>query len=280
MIGVFDSGSGGLTVLSAATRIMPDHDFLYLGDHARAPYGEKSTDDIIAFTIEGVETLFNAGCNLVILACNTASAVALRHLQEHWLPDHYPTKRVLGVTVPMVEALTGLKWERDITTTNAAPNHHVGVFATRRTVESGTFERQVKMRAPGYTITQQACPGLAKAIDDSADDETQKRLVSDCVQRLLGEGTPDVVILGCTHYPLVEKTFRAALPKGMKLLSQPDIVAASLNDYLNRHPELDKKTSPGSRRIICLTTGDPEKLASPYEMVGGDLPDFTKLELA
>ena len=267
-------------MLASAARIMPDHDFLYLGDHARAPYGEKSTDDIITCTREGVETLFNAGCNLVILACNTASAVALRHLQEHWLEDHYPTKRILGVTVPMVEALTGLKWERDVTTTNAAPDHHVGVFATRRTVESGTFERQVKLRAPGYTITQQACPGLAKSIDNNDSDDVQRGLVSACVERLMTDGTPDVVILGCTHYPLVEKMFRAALPKGMKLLSQPDIVAVSLNTYLTRHPTLDEKTSPGARRIICLTTGDPEKLSPPFELVGGDLPEFTKLELA
>ena len=278
MIGVFDSGSGGLTVLAAAARMMPDHDFLYLGDHARAPYGEKSEDDITRFTREGVERLFDAGCDLVVLACNTASAVALRHLQENWLEAHHPTKRLLGVTVPMVEALTGLKWERDITSTNTAPTHHVGVFATRRTVESGTFERQIKMRAPGYHISQVACHGLAKAIDDDAPLADLAAIVDGCVAELLAQAHPNVVILGCTHYPLVEHLFRKALPRGVRLLSQPDIVAVSLKDYLARHTRLDKRVLPGERKIICMTSGNPEKLRPPYELVGGDLPDFTSLE--
>ncbi len=261
-IGVFDSGHGGLTILAALQQRLPDQHFLYLGDHAAAPYGERTPEEIYARTQAAVELLFALDCRLVILACNTAAAVAMRRLQQGWLARTHPTRRVLGVLAPMVEALSGRAW----TGGQPLPWHRrtarsVAVFATRRTVESGAYPREVAARAPSVLVDQEPCPGLAGAIERDLAQGALADMVQDAIQRLLARHPsepPQAAVLGCTHYPLVADAFAAALPAGVRLLSQPNVVAESLERYLARHPRFHSGT--GEPRF--LTTGDAPRVSA------------------
>ncbi len=284
MIGMFDSGSGGLTILAGCRALLPQQDFLYLGDHARAPYGEKTPAQILDYTREMVEALFGRGCGLVLLACNTASATALRDLQENWLPGHYPERRLLGVLIPMVEALTGLPWDRDAPGLAEDYPASVGVFATGRTVETGAYEREIRRRAPECVVMEQACPGLVRAIESGTGADELAALVSGFAGALLARaaeetgGPPEMVLLGCTHYPLVEALFRAALPDATKILSQPQVVARSLWAYLQRHPEMaGEGEGEGDGALRLLTTGDPGAIIDPARFITSDLPAFERL---
>jgi glutamate racemase len=260
MIGVFDSGHGGLTVLRALTDRLPDRRFVYLGDHANAPYGERDAEDVYRLTLENIERLFRMDCRLVILACNTAAAVALRRLQRTWLDDAWPGRRVLGVLVPVVEAIVRQPWHVEAPHTGPdAPQETVAIFATRRTVESRAYVGEILKRAPDVLIVQQACPGLVDAIEAGAPQEEIHGLVEGFVADLLAgmQGVlPDVAVLGCTHYGLVARAFRAALPPGATLLHQPDLVAESLAGYVGRHPEFPADPAAAGR-LEFLTTGDP-----------------------
>jgi glutamate racemase len=262
MIGVFDSGHGGLTVQTALTRALPNQTFVYLGDHAYAPYGTKDQEQIVALTAIGLETLFGLGCRLVILACNTASAVALRVLQQNWLPTAYPQHRILGVVVPMVEAITRMPWSMvDRAPLADHPPTLVGIFGTPSTVASGAFPLEIARRSSGIEVVQQACPGLASAIEDGLADDQITALVQCYSGELLAKVkglTLDSVVLGCTHYPLVASQFRRFLPASAELLSQPELVAASLKDYLRRHPEF---AGSGVGSVRFLTTGAPEQVS-------------------
>jgi glutamate racemase len=265
MIGVFDSGHGGLTVLRALIGRMPQQDFIYLGDHAHAPYGERSAEDVYGLTVEKVTRLFGLGCDLVLLACNTASAVALRRLQQEWLPDAHPNRRVLGVFVPMVEAITNVPWQIDGPCPAVLPEARtVGVFATRRTVESGAYAREIAKRAPGVQVVQQACPGLVDLIEDSAADTVIQPAIQGFAAALrerMAGGFPDCVILGCTHYPLVARHFTAALPAAVRVLDQPEVVAKSLAHYLVRHPRFGG--SGGHNGAVAFyTTGSPGRISA------------------
>lgn len=249
-IGVFDSGLGGLTILSALTRALPEQDFVYLGDNANAPYGWKAPTEIYELTISGVERLFHEGCGLVILACNTASAVALHDLQVNWLNP--ATHRVLGVFVPVIEHLTRRDWGD-----NTPPTHtglrDVALFATPATVTSGAFPRELRFRARDVSVVPQACTGLVEAIE-GGDLERAAEVAREHVAALLARlPEPQSAVLGCTHYPLVEAVFREALPRATTLVSQPELIAASLGDYLRRH----KRFSGGTGAVRYLTTGDP-----------------------
>jgi len=256
MIGVFDSGSGGLTILEALHEAMPTQDCLYLGDHANAPYGHRSNEQIVDMTRDCVETLFGAGCDLVILACNTAAAIALRTLQQDWLPTAYPNKRILGVLVPMVESLTGVPWSQEHPNGGKPKDRSILLFATRKTVESGSYLDEVNKRAPHVSLVQKACPGLVDAIEGGAGEAPMRGLIDGFVNEVLADvPAPDAAFLGCTHFPLVRDYFRAALPATTELLSQPEIVARSLKDYLARHSEFQQG---GSGHIRLLTTGRPE----------------------
>ena len=270
MIGVFDSGHGGLTVLHALTRRMPAEAFTYLGDHGNAPYGPRPEEEIYALTLAAVERLFAEGCLLVLLACNTASAVALRRLQQSWLPEAAPERRVLGVFVPMVEALAGVSW-RDGTQVpgRVAPDGMVAVFATQRTIHSGAYPFEVGLRAPHMRVVSQACAHLVAAIEADEPEAVLRELVSGYVAEMLQqtEGrAPDAAVLGCTHYPLVAPLFAEALPAGVQLLDQPTLVADSLAEYLERHdrfaaaPEEVGTQGAGHRRF--LTTGDPARVSA------------------
>lgn len=260
MIGVFDSGHGGLTVLRALAERLPDRRFIYLGDHANAPYGERGVEDVYTLTVENVERLFRMECRLVVLACNTAAAVALRRLQRSWLDDAWPGRRVLGVLVPVVEAIVRQPWHHEVPRrVSESPSETVAIFATRRTVESRAYVGEIWKRAPDMRIVQQPCPGLVDAIEAGAPDAELAEMIDGFAAGLLDNmsgAAPDIAVLGCTHYGLVAQRFRAALPGATRLLHQPDLVAASLEDYLRRHPEFPPPPG-GARRLDFLTTGDP-----------------------
>lgn len=254
MIGVFDSGSGGLTVLKALTEELPDQDFLYLGDHANAPYGHRSNEHIVELTQKAVEYLMASGCRLVVLACNTAAAVALRTLQQKWLPAAHPDNRILGVLVPMVEALTGVPWSQEHPDESPKPSKSILLFATQKTVESNAYTDEVSKRAPNVALSGKACPGLVDAIEGGAGPAPLAGLIKGYVEEAKASEC-DAVVLGCTHFPLVRHHFAAALPEGMSIFSQPEIVAKALQDYLQRHPEFG---TPGTGKVTLKTTGDPD----------------------
>ena len=252
-VGVFDSGLGGLTVYDAVAKALPEVSFVYLGDNAHAPYGVRDADDIYNLTCTGVERLWAEGCDLVILACNTASAAALRRMQERWLP---PGKRVLGVFVPLIEALTERQWGDNSPPREVAVKH-VALFATPATVASRAFQRELAFRAIGVDVEAQACGGVVDAIEegDMILAEALVRSHVDALRRKMPD--PQAAVLGCTHYPLMEKEFQDALGGHVKVFSQADLVAESLADYLARHPGmLGTGTVPK-----FLTTGNPKKVS-------------------
>lgn len=251
-VGIFDSGLGGLTVLDAAAAKLPDVPFVYLGDHAHAPYGVRDSDDIYNLTCASVERLWNAGCDLVILACNTASAAALRRMQESWLPSD---KRVLGVFVPMIEALTERQWGDNSPPREVAVNQ-VALFATPATVSSRAFQRELAFRAIGVDVEAQACGGVVDAIEDG-DMILAEALVRSHVDALMRKmPKPEAAILGCTHYPLMVDAFQKALGADVTLYSQANLVAESLADYLARHPDMIGQGTDG----VFLTTGDAARV--------------------
>lgn len=270
MIGVFDSGSGGITVLEALRKQLPDQDFMYLGDHANAPYGHRSNEHIVERTRKGVDILMQEGCSLVILACNTAAAIALRTLQQEWLPSAYPENRILGVLVPMVEALTGVPWSQEHPNEQTLPTRNITLFATRKTVESGAFEDEVKKRAPHLRLSGKACPGLVDAIEGGAGTLPISGLIHGYVEEAKSN-LPEAVILGCTHFPLVKDHFADALGDEIQIYSQPEIVAASLMDYLERHANFRQ---PGTGSLKLFTSGNPKDVNSANKFLPQHLKTF------
>ena len=253
-VGIFDSGLGGLTVLDAVARRLPEVPFVYFGDNAHAPYGVRDADDIYALTCSAVERLWDEGCDLVILACNTASAAALRRMQETWLPKE---KRVLGVFVPLIEALTERQWGDNSPPREVAVKH-VALFATPATVASRAFQRELAFRAIGVDVEAQPCGGVVDAIEQG-DEILAEALVRSHVEALKRRmPQPEAAILGCTHYPLMERVFQEALGPGVKVYSQANLVADSLADYLQRRPEFH---GPGNASRF-LTTGDPQSVSN------------------
>ncbi|WP_435170516.1 glutamate racemase [Falsirhodobacter sp. 1013] len=253
-VGVFDSGLGGLTVLDALQRRMPQVPFVYLGDNAHAPYGVRDADDIYNLTTRAVERLWDEGCDLVILACNTASAAALKRMQETWIP---PEKRVLGVFVPLIEALTERQWG-DNTAPREVAVKHVALFATPATVASRAFQRELAFRAIGVDVEAQPCGGVVDAIE-AGDEILAEALVKSHVEALLRRmPRPDAAVLGCTHYPLMETVFQKALGAEVAVFSQPNLVAAALDDYLARRPEF---LGAGTESRY-LTTGNPDSVSA------------------
>ena len=282
MIGVFDSGHGGLTVLKALVRRFPQQTFVYLGDHGNAPYGNRPTGEVIDLTRRSCETLFGLGCRLVVLACNTATCVAARPLQREWLPasPYAGTHNVLGIAAPTVEAATQTPW--GVTTPQYPQKYNndlVAVFGTLRTVTSGVFPEEIRKRCPRITVVQQACPELAGAIEEARSEAELEALVARGVAAFEAqtEGQPaHRAILGCTHYPLVEHLFRRHLPKFTRLLSQPEVVADSLEDYLARHPRYAVSTE-GGPRLRLLTTGTPTSVSRLARIFWDESPAFEGL---
>ena len=253
-VGIFDSGLGGLTVLDAVAGRLPDQPLVYLGDNANAPYGVRGADDIFELSKRGVERLWEAGCDLVILACNTASAAALRRMQETWVPRD---KRVLGVFVPLIEAVTERQWGDNSPPREVAVKH-VALFATPATVSSRAFQRELAFRAIGVDVEAQSCGGVVDAIEEG-DMILAEALVRSHVDALLRKmPQPDAAVLGCTHYPLMQDVFQDALGAGVSVFSQASLVADSLADYLERHPSMR-----GAGQVpMLLTTGDPRRVSA------------------
>lgn len=248
-IGVFDSGYGGLTILKAIRSQLPEYDYLYLGDNARAPYGTRSFDVVYQFTLEAVKYLFAQGCKLVILACNTASAKALRSIQQRDLPVIDPTRRVLGVIRPTVEALGEL-----------SSTGNIGVMGTNGTVQSHSYEMEVSKLNPDFKVYSQACPMWVPLVENhEAESEGADYFVRKYVDGLLKKGPEiDTIVLACTHYPILYPKIRDAVPEHIKIVTQGEIVARSLADYMKRHPEMECRCSKGGT-CRYLTTEDPDK---------------------
>lgn len=252
-VGVFDSGLGGLTVQQAIAARLPDQSMVYLGDNKHAPYGVRDHEQIYQLTKSAVERLWEDGCDLVIIACNTASAVAVKRMQETWLPAD---KRVLGVLVPLIEAVTERQWGD-----NSAPREvevkQIALFATPATVATRAFQRELAFRAIGVDVEAQPCGGLVDAMEAN-DLELAEALVQSHVSALLRRmPNPQAAVLGCTHYPILKDCFQTALGQNVDVYSQGTIVAESLVDYLTRHPEFAEQG--GSR---FLTTGDSAKVST------------------
>lgn len=248
-IGVFDSGYGGLTILSRIREHLPAYDYVYLGDNARTPYGTRSFEIVYEFTLQAVNRLFEMGCHLVILACNTASAKALRSIQQNDLPHIDPSRRVLGVIRPTAERIGALTRTR-----------HVGVLATAGTIKSESYVLEIRKLHPDITVTGEACPLWVPLVENNEFDKPgADYFVRQHIDRLLAKDPDiDAIILGCTHYPLLYRKIRAFTPPHIAVIPQGDYVAESLRDYLHRHPEMDTRCT---RRGTCrfFTTESVEK---------------------
>ena len=274
-IGVFDSGAGGLTVMKSLRAALPNQPFTYLADTAHAPYGDRAADEIVELTRKAMTRLFDRDCRLILIACNTASAIALRKLQQQWLPTlpNSGNRRLLGVFVPIVEAISGAPWNNSGEKALTAPagRRRLLFFATAATIASGAFPREVSARVNGVDVIGQACPGLVDAIE-AGDSETAAALAATACAAALSRchgARPDAAVLGCTHYPLAKPAFRAALPPGTEILSQPDITAVSLARYLERHPVFEE-TASVSGRTSFLTTGAPTQVSALAERFWGE----------
>jgi glutamate racemase len=255
-IGVFDSGYGGLTILKELKVALPAYDFLYLGDNARAPYGSRSFDVVYEFTLEAVRYLFDQGCELVILACNTASAKALRSIQQRILPIEYPGKRVLGVIRPSAERMG------EFTQTK-----HVGILATEGTVNSASYLLEIEKFFPEIQIQQWACPLWVPLIENGKHaSHAGKEIIQEDIEALLAQDRElDCILLACTHYPILYAYLREIVPAHIQILSQGSIVANSLVSYLKNHPEMDAMISKNSS-LKFLTTDAPESFDSHAEL--------------
>lgn len=267
MIGVFDSGLGGLTVLRRLTERFPLIPFVYFGDHANVPYGDRPSAEIVELTRGGVTALFKRGCGLVILGCNTATTIAARTLQREWLPQspYRDVHNILGIVAPTVEAATQTPWA--VTEPQYPQKYNtdtIVVFGTTRTIASGVYAEEIGKRCPKVTVVPVACPGLVDAIEHGDQAGAIEALVGQACGTALkatAPNAPDYAILGCTHYPLVRDVFMRHLPPRTRVLSQPDVVADSLEDYLARHPKYSA-SEPDKPRVQVLTSGDPLAVAA------------------
>jgi glutamate racemase len=284
MIGVFDSGHGGLTVFRALVRRFPRMPFVYLGDHRHVPYGNKPSDEIVTLTRDGVDTLFRRGCRLVLLGCNTATCVAARTLQKDWLPvSGWIGRNILGIVAPTVEAATQTPWA--VTAPQYPQKYNtdvIAVFGTTRTIASHAYPEEIRKRCPKVTVVQQTCAELVGAIERGVPEHELDILVAQGVRALLAQtagAPPHRAILGCTHFPLIEPLFRACLPASTRLLSQPEVVADSLEDYLNRHPHYAGESAPAAAAPLLLTTGEPTHVNKVASIFWPDAPAFTHLAM-
>lgn len=233
-IGIFDSGFGGLTILDGIRQRMPEYDYIYLGDNARAPYGTRSFDVVYEFTLQAVKKLFEMDCPLVILGCNTASAKALRSIQQKYLPKYAPDRRVLGVIRPTAEVVGTISHTK-----------HIGVLATEGTIKSESYKLEIEKLHPDCTIVGQACPMWVPLVENNEFDKPgADYFVKDSLQKLLNQDPLiDTIILGCTHYPLLLNSLRRYVPEQVNIIPQGAYVSASLADYLLRHPAIERRCS-------------------------------------
>lgn len=267
MIGFFDSGIGGLTVFKAVAKKLPDYQLLYLGDTARTPYGNRSSELVYQFTQDAVDYLFKQGCELVIIACNTASSEALRKIQQNWLPKYYPRRRVLGVIRPVAEEAV-----------RATKTKRIGVVGTAGTVKSESYIRELTALDNEVKVFQQACPLLVPLVEEGWQDHPETMKIVRNYVRPLKQQKIDTLILGCTHYPVLFKQFKQVVGKNIQVLDSANIVADKLQDYLIRHPEVETKLSKGgqSRFLVTDITEIFQKTAS--QLLGYNV-ELTKVTL-
>lgn len=268
-IGVFDSGYGGLTVLREIVKTVPEYDYLYLGDSARAPYGPRSFETVYQYTLECVKHLFSAGCELVILACNTASAKALRTIQQKDLPLLAPQKRVLGVIRPTTEIIG-----------NHTKTGKVGILGTNGTVNSGSYIVEIGKFFPEIKVVQQACPMWVPLIENHEfDNPGADYFIKKDLEKLMAkEKDIDVIILACTHYPIISEKIRSFLPEHIQLLSQGPIIASGVRDYLQRHTDIESRCSKGGN-VRFLTTDLTETFDRAASLFYGSKVKSQHLEL-
>lgn len=255
-IGIFDSGYGGLTILNGIRQLLPQYDFLYLGDNARAPYGPRSFDVVYEFTRQAVLKLFQEGCQLVILGCNTASAKALRTIQQIDLPHIDPHRRVLGIIRPTAEVIGSLTQSR-----------HVGVLATEGTIKSESYTLEIKKLFPDITVSGVACPFWVPLVEyNEADSPGADYFVKKRIDQLMAADPQiDAIILGCTHYPLLMPKIKKYAPAHVRIIAQGDFVAGSLQDYFSRHPEMEQACSKRGT-VRYLTTENPNKFRESAQL--------------
>lgn len=255
-IGIFDSGYGGLTILHGIRQLLPQYDYLYMGDNARAPYGPRSFDVVYEFTRQAVMKLFEMGCHLVILGCNTASAKALRSIQQNDLPKIDPERRVLGIIRPTAEIIGDLTVSR-----------HVGVLATEGTIKSESYNLEIQKLHPDIKVSGVACPFWVPLVEyNEAESPGADYFVKKCIDQIMSlDPMIDSIILGCTHYPLLMPKILKYLPAGVRVVPQGEYVANSLKQYLERHPMMEKKCSKGGD-VHYLTTENPEKFKEQAQL--------------
>lgn len=255
-IGIFDSGYGGLTILHGIRQLLPQYDYLYMGDNARAPYGPRSFDVVYEFTRQSVMKLFEMGCHLVILGCNTASAKALRSIQQNDLPKIDPERRVLGIIRPTAEIIGDLTVSK-----------HVGVLATEGTIKSESYNLEIQKLHPDIKVSGVACPFWVPLVEyNEADSPGADYFVKKCIDQIMRiDPMIDSIILGCTHYPLLMPKILKYLPAGVRVVPQGEYVADSLKLYLERHPMMEKKCSKGGN-VHYLTTENPEKFKEQAQL--------------
>ncbi len=249
MIAVFDSGFGGLTVLKPIMELMPEYDYLYLGDNARAPYGNHSIENIRSFSEEAVEYLFEKGAKLIIFGCNTASSAALRHIQKKYLNgDQEKERKVLGVLIPVAEEIV-----------KKSRNKRVAIVGTSATIKSKRYEEEIAKIDKDIKVYSKACPLLVPFIEEGWHKKPEAKSILKKYLRPLKSCNPDILVLGCTHYPLMQKDFKRIMGKKVEILASGEITARSLKSYLERHPEIESKLGKNASRQF-LTTDCPEKM--------------------
>ena len=255
-IGIFDSGYGGLTILHGIRQLLPQYDYLYLGDNARTPYGNRSFDVVYEFTRQAVVKLFEMGCHLIIIGCNTASAKALRSIQQNDLPHLDPARRVLGIIRPTAEVIGSLTQSR-----------HVGIFATEGTIKSESYNLEIHKLHPDIKVTGVACPFWVPLVEyNEADSPGADYFVKKRIDQLMRlDNKIDTVILGCTHYPLLLPKIHKYMPRGIRIISQGEYVAESLQNYFVRHPEIEQRCTKNGK-VHYLTTENPEKFKESAQL--------------
>ncbi len=269
-IGIFDSGYGGLTILHGIRQLLPQYDYLYLGDNARAPYGARSFDVVYEFTRQAVVSLFERGCHLVILGCNTASAKALRTIQQNDLPQIDPSRRVLGIIRPTAEVIGSLTSTR-----------HVGVLATEGTIKSESYTLEIQKLFPDITVSGVACPFWVPLVEyNEADSPGADYFVKKRIDQLMmKDGLIDAIILGCTHYPLLMPKILKYVNPGIRIVPQGEYVAESLKKYFVRHPEMEGKCSHGGR-VHYLTTENPDRFRESARVFMHEYVEVENITLA
>lgn len=268
-IGVFDSGYGGLTILHGIRQLLPQYDYLYLGDNARAPYGSRSFEVVYQFTRQAVHKLFAMGCHLVVIGCNTASAKALRSIQQRDLPGWDPSRRVLGIIRPTAESIGQLTHSR-----------HVGILATEGTIRSNSYDMEIGKLFPDIKVTGQPCPLWAAIVEaNEADSPGADYFVKKRIDQLMRrDPLIDTIILGCTHYPLLMNSIVRNVPDGVRVMPQGTYVADSLNSYLQRHPDIEANITRGGQ-CHYLTTESEDRFAESAQIFLHEKINVTHVEL-